>query len=621
MQFPLISFIGALAPFALRYSPFRPIAPTPGLSFILLSVGGLGGYFALTDIAEPGSWPAFFTVLAGICLAALLLMNWMLAARLPDESANPVGRVTQNIVLTGFLLLFLTPYPSLNPVEFWVMNGIAWLQLLALLSAICCLTMGRLKGGQLRRLALLLPLLVLAPAAYFVLTLLQGPLVRGLVSMAPSFNSDRVGFSPVQFLDHKAFLTPSTRPVMRIQASYLPSRYLVGNRMVTMNGASMSWDAGKGMRQIGSRQQKEDESKSWFFVSNHHLASGDISQQPWNMKINSLRWDRLVFLPPSVSQVAVEASHLRENQHRVWEAEFEANARKEWLAVGGESTPDGIEKEYLQLPTFWDAPLQAKADSLKGVTSEATAANIMAEYFGRGYTLEVNFDGRKPFHDFFLNEAPAYCFWYATGAALALRANGIPSRLASGYLINEQLTQNQWLVRERDAHSWVEWQDSQGYWRTLDPTPPTIGDFFGSMPGSEFSRYYHRFVLWWQNTLDSVAFAEDQENGLIILGFVILAFLFVREYLRIRARESTEFDGYSRRWRRVWRRFLVLGKLEEKKNWSAERYADNLPTEWGKDRTRLALAFLGVYEKYRFSRQEPPFAEIESILNNFKKTR
>ena len=48
--------------------PIRPAPPTLGLGFILLAIGGLGGWFGLEEFAVPGSWPMIFKAFAGICL-------------------------------------------------------------------------------------------------------------------------------------------------------------------------------------------------------------------------------------------------------------------------------------------------------------------------------------------------------------------------------------------------------------------------------------------------------------------------------------------------------------------------------------------------------------------------
>ena len=60
-------------------------------------------------------------------------------------------------------------------------------------------------------------------------------------------------------------------------------------------------------------------------------------------------------------------------------------------------------------------------------------------------------------------------------------------------LFMSKLSDEMWLVRERDAHSWVEWQDAEGYWHTIDPTPPSITSFFEGYESSPFSAFmYHR---------------------------------------------------------------------------------------------------------------------------------
>lgn len=56
---------------------------------------------------------------------------------------------------------------------------------------------------------------------------------------------------------------------------------------------------------------------------------------------------------------------------------------------------------------------------------------------------------------------------------LMLRSEGIPSRLITGFLTGETPDGGQkFIVRQSDAHAWVEvWLDGLG-WLTVDPTPP-----------------------------------------------------------------------------------------------------------------------------------------------------
>src|SRR3954447_25042654 len=75
--------------------------------------------------------------------------------------------------------------------------------------------------------------------------------------------------------------------------------------------------------------------------------------------------------------------------------------------------------------------------------------------------------------DYFINVSHAgYCQHYAGAMALLLRMAGIPARVATGFTPGGYSTRHKaWIVRDTDAHAWVEaWFDQYG-WVTLDPTP------------------------------------------------------------------------------------------------------------------------------------------------------
>jgi transglutaminase-like putative cysteine protease len=80
--------------------------------------------------------------------------------------------------------------------------------------------------------------------------------------------------------------------------------------------------------------------------------------------------------------------------------------------------------------------------------------------------------GRDPVDWFLLDVKTGYCEQFATAEALMLRSLSIPARLATGYSTGDyDPLLNQSVVRERDAHAWVEvWFPSQG-WVPVDPTP------------------------------------------------------------------------------------------------------------------------------------------------------
>lgn len=63
-----------------------------------------------------------------------------------------------------------------------------------------------------------------------------------------------------------------------------------------------------------------------------------------------------------------------------------------------------------------------------------------------------------------------HCQYFATAEALLLRQTGHPARLVVGFASTEH-DGNSVTFRRLNAHAWVEFIDSDGYWRRIDPTP------------------------------------------------------------------------------------------------------------------------------------------------------
>ncbi len=80
--------------------------------------------------------------------------------------------------------------------------------------------------------------------------------------------------------------------------------------------------------------------------------------------------------------------------------------------------------------------------------------------------------GRDPVDWFLFDVKVGYCEQFATAETLMLRSLGIPARLATGYSTGSyDPVLDQSIVRERDAHAWVEvWFPNHG-WVPVDPSP------------------------------------------------------------------------------------------------------------------------------------------------------
>jgi protein-glutamine gamma-glutamyltransferase len=121
--------------------------------------------------------------------------------------------------------------------------------------------------------------------------------------------------------------------------------------------------------------------------------------------------------------------------------------------------------------------------------ANAIERRLHAEY---AYSLEP----RTTTPDFpvlgFLTETrEGHCEYFASAMVLMLRSLRIPARLATGYLATEwNGAGNFYVVRERDAHAWVEMYAPDRGWLTYDPTPP------GGRPSAEQMTWMRSTLHW-----------------------------------------------------------------------------------------------------------------------------
>ncbi|MGE0641050.1 MAG: transglutaminaseTgpA domain-containing protein [Thermoanaerobaculia bacterium] len=91
-----------------------------------------------------------------------------------------------------------------------------------------------------------------------------------------------------------------------------------------------------------------------------------------------------------------------------------------------------------------------------------------------GYSLEfIGRGGEQPIENFLFEARRGHCEYFASAMVLLLRAQGIPARLVTGFLGAEYSAwERSWLVRQSNAHAWVEGFVGDDGWVAFDPTPP-----------------------------------------------------------------------------------------------------------------------------------------------------
>jgi transglutaminase-like putative cysteine protease len=80
-------------------------------------------------------------------------------------------------------------------------------------------------------------------------------------------------------------------------------------------------------------------------------------------------------------------------------------------------------------------------------------------------------ESQDPVDEFLFDTKRGFCGHYASAFAVLMRAAGIPARIVTGYYGGRfNRYGDYWILRQSDAHAWVEiWIEGQG-WQRIDPT-------------------------------------------------------------------------------------------------------------------------------------------------------
>ena len=103
---------------------------------------------------------------------------------------------------------------------------------------------------------------------------------------------------------------------------------------------------------------------------------------------------------------------------------------------------------------------------------KAFIAALMRE-FGTDFTYDttISLPEADALDSFFFDAKTGFCSYFATSLATLLRAGGLQAHVVTGYMGGTWNSfGNYWLVKQSDAHAWVEVRLDDGSWQRLDPT-------------------------------------------------------------------------------------------------------------------------------------------------------
>jgi len=175
---------------------------------------------------------------------------------------------------------------------------------------------------------------------------------------------------------------------------------------------------------------------------------------------------------------------------------------------------------YLALPSEID-PRIAKlaAEITQNAPDRYSKARAMESYLQNnfGYTLEMKAGGQQPLADFLFNVKEGHCEYFATAMAVMLRTQGIATRIVNGFQLGEYNdAADIWIVRQRDAHSWVEvYFPKEKTWVSFDPTPFAGQNSATATTGlfGNINKYLEALETYWIQYF--VSFDDQEQQSLV----------------------------------------------------------------------------------------------------------
>jgi len=338
----------------------------------------------------------------------------------------------------------------------------------------------------------------------------------------------------------------------------LPRLSLRGSTLDLFDGRT--WQRSSRVRQVEDAEDGED---GWITIPRRLSPPG----RPILQELRLPRaFTRVVFALPVIHRIAAPALRVDVDDGSVRllgspEGEQVITCLSHWqdreTVRGKEMRPTTISRRNLDLPPgsrdLRDLALSMVGDA-RGLFEKCE--RIESTLRGFTYSLEADYsDSKSPLSDFLFARREGYCIHFASAMVVLLRSLAIPARLACGFATQERgEAPGEYLVRRKDAHSWVEVHFGESGWISFDPTPLDASAGSAASVGSLLKldallRYVSRFGEEERRRLLGGA---GPRALLVLLGAVLLGVAFLlrgsggtRERVRRASRPRTEVRFYG----------------------------------------------------------------------------
>lgn len=265
-------------------------------------------------------------------------------------------------------------------------------------------------------------------------------------------------------------------------------------------------------------------------------------------------------------------------------------------------------KPYLQLPEFNHNIYKLAREIAGDLKDPELISKKIEEYLKKEYKYSLNLSSSSsPLEDFLFKKKEGHCEYFSSAMALLLRHLEIPARVVNGFKRGDfNSTGGYYVVREKDAHSWVEVYIEDKGWVAFDPTPSIPMGYKRSI-FIALRDLWDAIQFWWDRNFVTYS---PQKQIAIYFGFYEALRNFISEVEKIKyfilLFFSVLFSAI----------FLVLrkNKKREKKEKEEEEYSPRRISPVG-----FYNRFLKIVKSKGFMiyESETPFEFMERIKKNF----
>jgi transglutaminase-like putative cysteine protease len=229
------------------------------------------------------------------------------------------------------------------------------------------------------------------------------------------------------------------------------------------------------------------------------------------------------------------------------------------LRTASTEYPEEILDRYTSIPYSVPKRVLNLARSItQGITNPYDKAKTIESYLRMNYPYDLNVPAPPEDSDvadyFLFDLKKGYCDYYATTMVILARANGLPARFVSGFAPGTyDSTKAEYIIRELNAHSWVEIYFPEIGWIEFEPTasiPEIERDEVFDITQSETNEETASNLIT-QFRLEKILLWSSP--ALIALALLILYYALIERWLYLRLAPSIAID-------RIYQNFYRAGR-------------------------------------------------------------